>query len=68
MVATDEQILAFVREYTSKNGYPPTMREIGNAVGITAASSVQYRLRRLKMKGLVQYDHKKPRTLRVVER
>ncbi|MDQ1301748.1 MAG: repressor LexA, partial [Chloroflexota bacterium] len=42
-----ERILAFIRQYGDERGFPPTIREIGKAVGITSTSVVKYNLERL---------------------
>jgi len=49
-------ILEFLREYVEENGYPPSIREIGAAVGISSTSVVSYNLRRLEEKGYIDRD------------
>ncbi|MEV4351137.1 S24 family peptidase [Actinoplanes sp. NPDC049596] len=49
--ARQRRILSFLREWTGRHGYPPTIREIGDAVGLTSSSSVAYQLRQLERKG-----------------
>ena len=66
MKATDEQIMAFIGGFIRKNGYSPSVREVGEAIGINSAGSVRYRLAQLRDKGLITYDDRKPRTIRVV--
>lgn len=63
MVATDEQILSFIRLFIASKGYSPSVREIGGGVGISSAGSVKYRLEKLREKGLITFDDKKPRTV-----
>jgi repressor LexA len=46
-----QHIIEFIGQYQDENGYPPTIREIGKAVGITSTSVVKYNLERLKEKG-----------------
>lgn len=48
-----------------QRGYPPSMREIGEAVGLTSSSSVSHQLRTLEEKGFVKRDPKRPRALEV---
>jgi len=48
-----EKILRFVAEFTRERGYAPSVREIGEAVGLRSPSSVQYQLDRLREEGLV---------------
>ena len=49
-----EQILAFVSRFIQENGYAPSVREIGAAVGLRSTASVSYHLRALQEKGLLQ--------------
>ncbi len=48
-----EQILRFVNEFARDNGYPPSVREIGSAVGLSSTASVSYHLRILEERGLL---------------
>lgn len=66
MTATDEQIMAAIKDYTARNGYPPSMRELCEAVGIASAGSITYRLRKLRERGMVAFDDRKARTMRVI--
>lgn len=67
MKATDEQFTETIRRLTSDMGYPPTVREIGEALGIASPASVRWRLMRLRDAGLVAYEDHRARTVRVVE-
>ena len=49
-----EKILEFVNEFMRQNGYAPSVREIGAAVGLSSTASVSYQLRQLQEKGLLQ--------------
>lgn len=49
-----EQILRFVNEFVQENGYAPSVREIGEAVGLRSTATVTYHLRQLQEKGLLQ--------------
>jgi repressor LexA len=51
------QILEFVRHYVSDHSYPPTVREIGDGVGITSTSVVDYNLRVLAKRGYIRRDN-----------
>ncbi|MEU5900231.1 transcriptional repressor LexA [Streptomyces venezuelae] len=64
---TDRQgrIVAFIRSYTQANGYPPSMREIGQQVGLSSTSSVAHQLQALARKGYVRTGTD-PRTSRAV--
>ena len=48
-----QAILDFIRDFTAQSKYPPTIREIGKAVGITSTSVVNYNLNILERKGLI---------------
>lgn len=62
-----ERILAFIREYGDEHGFPPTIREIGKAVGITSTSVVKYNLERLEEKGKLERSEEISRGLRLKE-
>ena len=59
------RVLEFLREEIEKRGYPPSMREIGAAVGLTSSSSVAHQLRTLERLGFVKRDPNRPRALEV---
>jgi repressor LexA len=61
------EILEFVNSHVDANGYPPTVREIGQAVGLTSPSTVHAHLARLESSGLIRRDRTKPRALEVIE-
>ncbi len=48
-----ERVLTFLEDYIGKRGYPPTVREIGDAIGVTSTSLVSYYLKHLEQKGLI---------------
>ncbi len=58
-------MLQVIRESVQKRGYPPSMREIGEAVGLTSTSSVSYQLSTLQRKGYLHRDVGRPRTVEV---
>jgi repressor LexA len=60
-----QRILEFIRATVKSRGYPPTVREIGEAVGLTSSSSVHAQLANLQRKGLLRKDPSKPRTIEV---
>jgi repressor LexA len=60
-------ILQFVNAHVDEHGYPPTVREIGQAVGLTSPSTVHAHLARLEAAGLIRRDATKPRALEVIE-
>ncbi|MEW6059746.1 MAG: transcriptional repressor LexA [Actinomycetota bacterium] len=57
------RILEFIGETVRTRGYPPTVREIGEAVGLTSSSSVHSQLANLERKGLLRRDPTKPRAI-----
>ena len=59
------KVLQVIRESVQKRGYPPSMREIGEAVGLTSTSSVSYQLSTLQSKGYLRRDAGRPRTVEV---
>ena len=60
-------ILEFLQEYTSDHGYPPSIREIGQAVGISSTSVVDYNLKALERSGKILRDREVSRGLRTVD-
>jgi repressor LexA len=61
-----KEIFDFIRGYSSKHGYPPTVREIGNAVGLTSSSTVHAHLANLERIGLLRRDPTKPRAIELL--
>jgi repressor LexA len=59
------KVLQVIRESVQRRGYPPSMREIGEAVGLTSTSSVSYQLSTLQKKGYLHRDVGRPRTVEV---
>jgi repressor LexA len=55
--------LDVIREFTAEHGYPPSVREIGQCVGLSSSSTVQSHLKALEKRGLVRRDPTKPRAL-----
>jgi repressor LexA len=60
-----QRILTHLKESMEARGYPPSMREIGEAVGLTSSSSVAHQLKVLEEKGYVRRDPNRPRALEV---
>nr|WP_231642827.1 transcriptional repressor LexA [Nocardia sp. NRRL S-836] len=60
------RVLEVVREWVDRFGYPPSVREIGEAVGLTSTSSVAYQLRALERKGFLRRDPSRPRAVGMV--
>ena len=59
------KVLVSIKDSIEKRGYPPSMREIGQAVGLTSSSSVAHQLRVLEEKGFLKRDPNRPRALEV---
>ena len=59
------KVLQVIRDSVQRRGYPPSMREIGEAVGLTSTSSVSYQLSTLQRKGYLHRDVGRPRTVEV---
>jgi repressor LexA len=66
---TDRQakILDFIRQVTRVRSYPPSVREIGEAVGLSSSSTVHNHLNQLERRGLIRRDPSKSRTVQLVE-
>jgi len=62
-----EDIMAFIKDEVRKKGYPPSVREIGEAVGLASSSTVHGHLARLESKGLIRRDPTKPRAIEILE-
>ena len=61
-------IYEFIRSYSDEHGYPPSVREIGSAVGLASPSTVHMHLKVLEEQGLIKRDSKKPRTIEVMDK
>lgn len=65
LTTRQRKVLEFLRDEIEKRGYPPSMREIGAAVGLTSTSSVAHQLRALEGLGYVKRDPNRPRALEI---
>ena len=65
LTARQGRILEFIREWVEQYGYPPSVREIGEAVGLVSPSSVAYQLKELERKGYLRRDPNRPRAVDV---
>jgi len=68
LTTRQREILAFVNDHSAQHGYPPTVREIGSAVGLTSSSTVHAHLANLERLGLLRRDPAKPRARNLVGR
>lgn len=65
--AKQTEILEHIKEVTLSRGYPPTVREIGEAVGLSSSASVHAHLATLEKKGYIRRDPAKPRAIEIVD-
>lgn len=63
-----QEILDFIKRYLARHGYPPTVRDIGAAVGLASSSTVHQHLANLERAGLIRRDPSKPRALELLDR
>ncbi|MFD6092276.1 transcriptional repressor LexA [Oerskovia sp. NPDC060338] len=67
LTARQRLVLETIRASVEQRGYPPSMREIGEAVGLTSPSSVKHQLTTLERKGYLRRDPNRPRAIEVVQ-
>ena len=63
-----QEIFDFIKRYSAKYGYPPTVRDIGKAVGLASSSTVHAHLSNLEKLGLLRRDPSKPRAMELLDR
>ena len=68
LTGRQREIWSFLVDYVDRHGYPPTVREIGSAVGLASPSTVHAHLANLERAGLLRRDPTKPRALELVGR
>jgi len=61
-----QEIVDFIKKYSAKYGYPPTVRDIGKAIGLTSSSTVHAHLSNLEKVGLLRRDPTKPRAIELL--
>src|SRR5919112_1292981 len=61
-----QEIFDYVKRYGAEHGYPPTVRDIGKAIGLTSSSTVHAHLANLEKVGLLRRDPTKPRAIEVL--
>ncbi|HYF92023.1 MAG TPA: transcriptional repressor LexA [Symbiobacteriaceae bacterium] len=61
------QVLQFIKEEIRAKGYPPSVREIGEAIGLSSSSTVHGHMARLEEKGFIRRDPTKPRAIEVLD-
>lgn len=67
MSKRQQSILDYIKEEVSQKGYPPSVREIAEAVGLASSSTVHGHLSRLEKKGFIRRDPTKPRAIEILE-
>jgi len=63
-----QEIFDFIKKYSAGHGYPPTVRDIGKAVGLASSSTVHAHLANLEKVGLLRRDPTKPRAIELLDR
>ncbi len=63
-----QEIFDFIKRYSARHGYPPTVRDIGKAVGLASSSTVHAHLANLERIGLLRRDSSKPRAIELLDR
>jgi repressor LexA len=63
-----QEIFDFIRRYSARYGYPPTVRDIGKAVGLASSSTVHAHLANLEKIGLLRRDPSKPRAIELLDK
>ena len=63
-----QEIFEFIKRYSAKQGYPPTVRDIGKAVGLASSSTVHAHLSNLERLGVLRRDPSKPRAIELLDR
>jgi repressor LexA len=63
-----DEIVAFIAAYYREHSYPPSVRDIGTAVGLSSTSTVHHHLSALQREGRITHDPKIPRSILVVTR
>jgi repressor LexA len=63
-----QEIFDFIKKYSAKYGYPPTVRDIGKAVGLASSSTVHAHLANLEKVGLLRRDPSKPRAIELLDK
>lgn len=61
-------ILNYIKQVIKIKGYPPAVREIGDAVGLSSSSTVHNHLNKLENKGYIKRDHTKPRAIEILDK
>jgi repressor LexA len=68
LTTRQQQIFDFIKRHTHEKGYPPTVRDIGKAIGLTSSSTVHAHLANLERAGMLRRDPTKPRAMEVLDK
>jgi repressor LexA len=68
LTTRQRQIFEFIQRHTQEKGYPPTVRDIGKAIGLTSSSTVHAHLANLERLGMLRRDPTKPRAMEVLDK
>lgn len=60
------EILLYIAKYHGTHGYPPAVREIGKAVGLSSSSTIHFHLQNLEEMGHICTQNQRPRTIRLI--
>jgi repressor LexA len=63
-----QEIFDFIKRYSADHGYPPTVRDIGKAIGLTSSSTVHAHLANLEKVGVLRRDPTKPRAMEILDK
>jgi repressor LexA len=63
-----QEIFDFIKRYSARHGYPPTVRDIGKAIGLTSSSTVHAHLANLEKQGVLRRDPTKPRAMEILDK
>ena len=63
-----QEIFDFIKRYSARYGYPPTVRDIGKAVGLASSSTVHAHLANLEKVGMLRRDPSKPRAIELLDK
>ncbi|MGO5005116.1 LexA repressor [Bacillus wiedmannii] len=67
LTTRQSQVLNFLQKRIQEYGYPPSIREIGDSMGISSPSTIHSHLLKLEEKGFIQRDHSKPRAIKILK-
>jgi repressor LexA len=62
-----KEILEFIKKYTNKKGYPPTVREIGKELGLSSTATIHSHLKRLENMGVIKREKEKNRAIEILD-